>query len=77
MLKVLFELFLMYLLYKLIFDFIIPIYQTTKQVKNKVGEMQRNMNEHMQKQNDQFTTTSKTTAPKSDKDDYIEYEEVK
>ena len=77
MLKVLFELFVMYLLYKLVFDFIIPIYQTTKQVKQKVGEIHRNMNEQMQKQNDQFTTTPKTTAPKADKDDYIDYEEVK
>ncbi len=77
MLKVLFELFVMYLLYKLVFDFIIPIYQTTKQVKQKVGEMHRNMNEQVQKQNDQFTTTPKTAAPKADKDDYIDYEEVK
>ena len=77
MLKVLFELFVMYLLYKLVFDFIIPIYQTTKQVKQKVGEMHRNINEQMQKQSDQFTTTPKTTPPKADKDDYIDYEEVK
>ncbi len=77
MLKVLFELFMLYLLYKLVFDFIIPIYQTTKQVKQKVGEMQRNMNEQMQKQNNQFTDTPKTTSPKVDKDDYIDYEEVK
>jgi hypothetical protein len=77
MLKVLFELFMLYLLYKLVFDFIIPIYQTTKQVKQKVGEMQRNMNEQMQKQNNQFADTPKTNAPKVDKDDYIDYEEVK
>ena len=31
--RVLFELFVIYLLYKLIFEFIIPVYQTTKQVK--------------------------------------------
>jgi hypothetical protein len=77
MLKVLFELFMLYLLYKLVFDFIIPIYQTTKQVKQKVGEMQRNMNEQMQKQNNQFTDMPKTTSTKVDKDDYIDYEEVK
>lgn len=77
MLKVLVELFVMYLIYKLVFDFIIPIYQTTKQVKQKVGEMQRNTNEQMQKQSNQFTDTPKTTAPKVDKDDYIDYEEVK
>lgn len=77
MLKILFELFMLYLLYKLVFDFIIPIYQTTKQVKQKAGEMQRNMNDQMQKQNNQFTDTPKTTSTKVDKDDYIDYEEVK
>ena len=39
--------------------------------------MQRNMNEQMQKQNNQFTDTPKSAAPKVDKDDYIDYEEVK
>ena len=48
--KVIFELFVLYLLYKLIFDFIIPVYQTTKQVKQKVGEMQSKMNEQMKQQ---------------------------
>ena len=30
------EIFLIYLLYKLIFDFIIPIYQTTKEGKKAI-----------------------------------------
>ena len=35
------ELFLLYILYKLIFDFIIPIYVASKKVKNQFGEMQQ------------------------------------
>jgi len=74
----LFELLLLYLLYKLIFDFIIPVYRTTKQVKQKVGEMQSKMNEHVQQQqNSQFQGTEKEKESKPAKEDYIEFEEVK
>ena len=76
--RVLFELFVLYLLYKLVFDFIIPVYQTTKTVKQKMGEMQQKMNEQAkQQQASQFNSTAKEPAPKADKQDYIEFEEVK
>lgn len=76
--RVLFELFVLYLVYKLIFDFIIPIYQTTKQVKQKVGEMQTKMNEQMkQTQTNTFTDVSKENTAKPGREDYIEFEEVK
>lgn len=78
LIRVIFELLVMYLLYKLIFDFIIPVYKTTKQVKQKVGEMQNQMHEHMkQQQNNQFTAEPKDNATKPHKEDYIEFEEVK
>jgi sortase (surface protein transpeptidase) len=79
MFKALFELFVLYLGYKLIFEFIIPIYQTSKQVKQKVGEMQRTMNEHMkQQQNAQASANASGPAPQSKKnEDYIDFEEVK
>ena len=70
---------MLYLVYKLIFDFIIPVYQATKQVKQKVGEMQSKMNEHMkqQQQGSQFNTAPKEAQHKPGKEDYIEYEEIK
>lgn len=78
LIRVIFELLLLYLLYKLIFDFIIPVYKTTKQVKQKVGEMQSRMNEQMKStQNSQFASDSSQKAAKPPKEDYIEYEEVK
>ncbi len=81
MLKVLFQIFVLYLLYKLIFDFIIPVYKSTKQVKKKVNEMQQNMNEHIrqQQQAQQRTTTPKQpeAAPKKKGSDYIDFEDVK
>lgn len=78
LIRVIFELLVLYLVYKLIFDFIIPVYKTTKQVKQKVGEMQSQMNEHMKnRQNGQSASGSTQKAAKPSKEDYIEFEEVK
>ena len=78
MLKILFELFVLYLVYKLVFDFIIPVYQSTKQVKQKMGEMQSRMNEHMKEQQaNNPSSASKESSPKPAREDYIEFEEVK
>ena len=74
-----FELFALYLLYKLIFDFIIPLTKTTKQVKKQFSEMSAQMREKMQQQETQFSKTppANTAKPRSKQDDYIEFEEVK
>lgn len=63
----------LYLLYKLIFDFIVPAYETTKLVKKKVDEMQERVSQFHQKQ--QAPPPSKKTNPVNE--DYIDYEEVK
>lgn len=73
-LKILFELFVLYLLYKLIFDFIIPVYQTARQVKKKTDEMQNRMNEHIKQQP---ARDPKENGSRPSKEDYIEFEEVK
>ena len=72
------EILLIYILYKLIFDFIIPIYQTTKKVKKQFGEMHNKMQDQMNTFNQQQTSPSKTTMQQPvKKEDYIDYEEVK
>ncbi len=72
------ELFLLYLLYKLIFDFIIPIYQTSKKVKKQFGEMHNKMQDQMNTFNQQQNPAAKTTAQEpAKKEDYIDYEEIK
>ena len=81
MLRALIEIFFLYLLYKLIFDFIIPVYQTTKQVKHKVNKMQQDMNEHIQRQNSQFNSGANkqedAKASRKTSDDYIDFKEMK
>lgn len=75
-----FELFILYLVYKLVFDLIIPVAKTTKQVKKQFVDMNAQMQEKMkeqQMQGNNFNTT-KTSAQSTNKsDDYIEFEEIK
>ena len=72
------ELLLIYILYKLIFDFIIPIYQTTKRVKKQFGEMQNKMENQMNKFNQQqSTSTNKPADEPKRNEEYIDYEEIK
>ncbi len=76
-----FELFALYILYKLVFDFIIPVAKTTKQVKKQFSDMSQQMQEKMnQQQTSQQQANYSTTpssAPKAKSDDYIDFEEVK
>lgn len=78
--KLLFELFLLYLAYKLIFDFIIPVYKTTKQMKQKMADLHEKMQNQQRQNSSASTSASSTTAKpqtKSVAGDYIDYEEVK
>ena len=73
-----FELFALYLLYKLIFDFIIPVAKTTREVKKQFGSMNEKMNQFGQEQNKQYSATTPDAGPKKARaDDYIEFEEIK
>jgi hypothetical protein len=74
--------FLAYMLYRLIFNFIIPIVRTTRRVKKSFRQMQEQMNGQYNQQQtagnygygQQATTSS---AAKKDDEDYIEFEEIK
>ena len=81
--RIVFELFALYLLYKLVFDFIIPVARTTKQVKKQFSEMNSRMEETMRQQQpqqpyqpNQYTSNTATTPAKKN-DDYIDFEEIK
>ena len=77
-LSFLFFIFLAYVLYKLVFDFIIPIYKTTKRVKKSFREMQQKMQEQQSgaapQKHPQNSTTKSSQQPLGD---YIDFEEVK
>jgi hypothetical protein len=87
MLRYLFYAFLIYLAYRLIFHFIIPIYTTTRQVKKQFREMSARMNRsdghsRMEDQMNQQQTNQQTMPPKQEDKkppagDYIDFEELK
>ncbi len=76
--RILLYAFLFYLAYKIIFDLIIPVYRTTKQVKKGFREMNERMNDHMkQASHSDATEKEQPQKPKERPGDYIEYEEIK
>ena len=70
------ELFLIYILYKLIFEFIIPVYQSTKKIKKQFGDIQSKMQKDMNAYANQQSATRQTTE-KTKEGDYIDFEEIK
>lgn len=66
--RLLLELFVLYLLYKLIFDLIIPVYRTTKHIKKNMDSMADKMNRQQEE---------KPVEKRKDEGEYIDYEEVK
>ena len=78
MLRYLFFAFLIYLSYRLIFHFIIPVYKTTRQVKKQFNEMHGRMGDYMnQQQANQQTSAAKPENKKAQAEDYIDFEELK
>ena len=75
MFSLLFYGFLIFLLYRLVFHFIIPIYRTTKQVKKGFRDMQDQMRQRTEQQGQPQNTQKKPGVTKVG--DYIDFEEVK
>jgi hypothetical protein len=69
---------LIWFLYTLIFRLIIPVYRTTRQVKQKFREMRQTMQEQMNRQEGSVKPTEpqKSNSPKPGSD-YIEFEDIK
>jgi len=75
----------LYLLYRLIFNFIIPVFLTTRRVRKQFKEMQTRMQEQFNQYQNGYTngtqngpqqqnTASGTNKPVGD---YIEFEEIR
>jgi hypothetical protein len=78
MFSLLFYGFLIYLLYRLVFHFIIPLYKTTRQVKKSFRNMQDQMRQHTDPYGQQQPQNSQQKKPAASKTgDYIDFEEVK
>jgi energy-converting hydrogenase Eha subunit H len=71
------EIFIIYIAYRFIFDFLIPIYNTSKKVKQQFGQMQEKMQQMNAQQQQQQPTQAAPPKAAVSKDEYIDYEEVK
>ncbi|MBY0476221.1 MAG: hypothetical protein K2Q24_01130 [Chitinophagaceae bacterium] len=74
MLRVLLIALLIYFLYRFIFNFLIPVGRATREMKQKMNEFQSRM---QQQQGYAPTPEPVKESPKTKKDDYIDFEEVK
>lgn len=77
MIKIIIQLVAFYLLYKLVFDFIIPVFKTTNQVKKQFKDVQEKMNQFNQQET--ASTSENINRPKTapSREDYIDFEEIK
>lgn len=71
MLKIIFLVLVFYCLFKLVFDFIIPVSKATAQIRTKVREM----NEHPP--GGPASQPQAPVQPKAEAKDYIDFEEIK
>jgi hypothetical protein len=76
MIEWIFTLLVLYLLYKLIFDFIIPVTRVSAQVRSKVNEMNRQQY-NQQQRSSQSQRTNQQTNVRPPAEDYIDFEEIK
>jgi hypothetical protein len=75
MIEWLFTFLALYLLYKLIFDFIIPVAKVSSEMRNKMNEMHQQQQQKQQPSS--FGQRNKTTNVRPPSDDYIDFEEIK
>ena len=70
---------LLYLLYKFVFELVIPVSKATLQVKSKLKEMQEQQNAQQRQYQQQQATPQPQPkeATKRTEGDYIDFEEVK
>ncbi len=75
MIKLIFYGLVVYLIYKLVFELIIPVGKASSQMREKLQQMQQQQ-QNFHQQSQPTAEPQKATKPASDKE-YIEFEEVK
>jgi len=81
--KIIITILILYILYKLVFDFVVPVARTTSQFKKQVSQMQRMQEEEIRKQQQPAQNTTQTNKTSSAKNttitdgEYIDFEDVK
>ena len=68
---------IIWILYRIIVNFIIPIFRVTSAAKSQMRQMQEQMNAMNDKMNDQPKQPQQQQRTVQKEGDYIDYEEVK
>lgn len=81
MLKIIFWVITIYFLYRLVFNFIIPVWRVSSKMRSQVREFQENVNArqgytHAQGTANGFNTTAEPQPKKEKEGEYIEFEEI-
>lgn len=76
MIKLIFYGILFYMLYKLIFDFIIPVSKASNQIRSKMKEAQERQQEYYRQHQQPEQPEERKASPASDAE-YIDFEEIK
>lgn len=66
-----------YLLYKFIVDFVIPVYKASKKVQERFRDMQQHMKDNVQNGHYSTSTHPENNHSKVSSKDYIDFEEIK
>ncbi len=77
LIKILFQLFLIYMLYKFIFNLVIPLYKSSQVMRQKMNEMNSRMKNQEMNTREQAAPPKAAPQAKVSKEDYIDYEEIK
>jgi hypothetical protein len=78
MARFIFYALVIFLLYKLIFDFIIPIFTVTRKMRNQFDHTKKQMDENFRNASQQNADQGTTPTPKkaNKAGEYIEFEEI-
>ena len=79
MMRVILLTLLIWFLYNFIFKFVVPVYKTTREMKDKFREMHNRMQDPGGQHQDYSNTTSSApnASSKAAREDYIDFEEIK
>jgi hypothetical protein len=73
----LFTFLVLYLLYKLVFNFIVPVYKTSSEIRNKFDEMNQQQQQYRQQKPPSPSPEQQQSKSKPPAEDYIDFEEIK
>ena len=76
LLELAFVIFIIYIVYKLVFELIVPVSKATTQFKSKMQDVHKMQQDYMRQQQ-QNTSAKPSPKTSSHDEDYIDFEEIK